>query len=69
MEIAQTERRFDLIRFTDRCGQKCKLQKSSNTTEDSIWLGVLEDAMHLTRQQVKELLPFLQNFVDRGELL
>ena len=27
-------------KFIDRCGYECSIQKSSNATEDCIWLGI-----------------------------
>lgn len=76
-----TDRGFDIIEFKDRYEQPCTLQKSSLATEDCIWLGVHEEIdlntketigpgirMHLTQDQVKELLPLLQKFADTGEL-
>ena len=107
MDLNKTNRGFDIIEFEDRSGEKCSLQKSSNATEDCIWLGMtnpdikefyplpretdeswfditIEDLqqikkrpqneihafsrMHLTRKQVKELLPYLRNFVKTGNL-
>jgi hypothetical protein len=68
MNIEKTERGFDIIEFLDRYGNGCSLQKSSLATEDCIWLGVNESRMHLTQGQVKALLPYLQRFVDTGEL-
>jgi hypothetical protein len=68
MNIEKTERGFDIIEFLDRYGVECSLQKSSLATEDCIWLGVNESRMHLTQGQVKALLPYLQRFVDTGEI-
>ncbi|MCA3269227.1 MAG: hypothetical protein ACK5XX_05330 [Holosporales bacterium] len=71
MNIEKTERGFDIIEFLDRYGNGCSLQKSSLATEDCIWLGVDTEPparMHLTQGQVKALLPYLQRFVDTGEI-
>lgn len=40
--------------------------KYINTTLPKNWM--VESEMHLTREQVKELLPLLQNFVETGDL-
>jgi len=77
----RTSRGFSLIEFKDMYDQPCSLQKSSIATEDCIWLGVHDQIdlntkqvigpaqrMHLTQEQVKELIPLLQKFVDTGEL-
>lgn len=63
-----TNRGFDIAKFKDSYGVECSLQKSSSATQDKIWLGVAENRMHLTRKQVEELLPYLTNFVSKGEL-
>lgn len=76
-----TLRGFTRYDFTDLYGAECSIQKSSLATEDAIWFGVDEPPpdtdhaksgcwgrMHLTQDQVAELLPLLQKFVDTGEL-
>ena len=77
MKKSKTPRGFSIYKFNDRNNQECSLQKSSLATEDAIWLGVDEDPnedlsifsrMHLTKGQVKKLLPLLQNFVKTGEI-
>lgn len=94
MEIEQTQRGFDITKFTDRYGAQCSLQKSSIATEDCIWLGIdnpkltvfenknkgryiitempdnfdVNARMHLTREMVQEMLPYLQKFAESGEL-
>lgn len=74
MKKTKTLRGFDRIDFKDRYNQFCSLQKSSLASEDAIWLGVDIDLdgkentrMHLTREQVKELLPHLQRFAETGD--
>lgn len=74
----KSNRGFDVAEFLDRYGSKCRLQKSSLATEDCIWFGVDTPfpswtgtgnvSMHLTQQQVRELLPFLTRFALTGEL-
>lgn len=68
MHIKKTQRGFDLIEFVDHYGAACSLQKSSLATEDCIWLGTNTNRMHLTQEQVSQLLPELQSFVETGEL-
>ncbi|MBY6918144.1 hypothetical protein FDB50_15550 [Clostridium botulinum] len=64
-----TERGFKLISFKDLYGKKCNIQESSLATEEAIWFGVEEvSRMHLSREQVKEILPILQKYVDTGEI-
>lgn len=70
MKLNKTERGFSVLEFFDRYGEHCSLQKSSLATEDAIWFG-RDNAfarMHLTQEMVAELLPYLQKFVDTGEL-
>lgn len=69
-----TSRGFLRGDFEDSYGQKCSLQESS-ADFNAIWLGVNIDAdgkesspMHLTQEQVRELLPHLQKFVETGKL-
>ncbi len=78
MELKKTERGFSYIEFVDRYEQVCSLQISSLATERAIWIGIdnanpkilARDAnsMQLTQEQVKELLPHLQAFVETGEI-
>lgn len=63
-----TERGFAVAEFIDRYGFACSIQKSSIATEDCIWLGVNDQRMHLTQEQVAALLPLFQHFVTTGEL-
>lgn len=107
IKIGKTERGFEKGKFIDDYGMECSIQKSSNATENCIWLGVddvkpqlmssdairlglrkrtfdendngwvafkipkevlLSTRMHLTQEQVKDLLPMLQKFAETGEL-
>ena len=75
MELQKTSRNFSIAEFSDLYGSKCSLQKSSLATDDAIWLGVdlpfngqVGVRMHLNREQLAELLPYLQRFVETGEL-
>lgn len=93
MEIKQTNRGFDILKFNDSYNVECSLQKSSSALEDKVWFGVNSPnlqvftpgigyqpfetdldihsttRMHLTKEQVKEFLPYLQKFVETGELI
>ena len=78
MDIKQTFRGFPFIEFEDSNNKICSLQKSSVVTEHFIWLGVEKDCasnkvlmdsrMLLNREQVKELLPHLQTFIETSEI-
>jgi len=65
------------LSFEDDYKQKCSLQKSNSALDHKIWLGVDKDVngkavvarMHLTQEQVKDLLPFLQKFADTGDFI
>jgi hypothetical protein len=77
-----TQRGFGIIKFQDKYGESCSIQKSSLATDDCIWFGcdrngIFKDGdrtyessmrMHLNREKVKELLPILQKFVETGEI-
>lgn len=72
----KVENGLSKISFEDDYKQHCSLQKSNATLENKIWLGVEKDIngkavnarMHLTQEQVKSILPYLQKFVETGEL-
>ena len=70
------EKGLSKISFEDDYKQQCSLQKSNAALENKIWLGVEKDIngkivngrMHLTQEQVRDILPYLQKFADTGEL-
>ena len=64
----KTDRGFNIDEFQDRYDIPCSLQESSLATEDCIWLGANGNRMHLTKDHVKKLLPYLQTFVETGRL-
>lgn len=75
IELKNTSRGFLRADFFDRYGSECSLQGSSLASEHAIWLGVDKPfdgepntRMHLTQEQVRDLLPLLQHFADTGEL-
>lgn len=99
-EITTTGRGFRIIRFPEKNGNICTMQKSSAAMVDAIWLGsetigikkftpgetdwqdltefdepandgvsyIANNRMELTRDQVERLLPYLQRFVETGEI-
>jgi hypothetical protein len=67
MKIERTSHGFAIVKFTDRYGVDCSLQKSSLAFEDAIWLGTSE-RMHLTQDMVRDLLPLLTRFVETGDI-
>lgn len=69
MKISKTERGFDLIEFTDKYGHDCVIQKSSIATQNCIWIGRKHSSMHLNRDQVSELMPILQKFIETGDIV
>jgi len=68
VKITHTLRGFELIEFLDDNGQECRLSQSSSAEAYKIWLGVTENRMHLTQQQVSDLIPHLRQFVQTGSL-
>jgi hypothetical protein len=69
MKFRFTERRFARFDFIDRYGEECAIQDSSLASEAAIWLGVNDNRMHLTREQVAELVPILQRFLDTDSIV
>lgn len=66
--MSKTQRGFARMDFKDYYGSDCSLQKSSIIEPECVWLGAGKDRMHLTQDHVRRLLPYLQHFVDTGEL-
>lgn len=62
-------RGFAIVNFNDLYQEKCSIQDSSNGEHKAIWIGVNSSRMHLTQDMVKQLLPFLQEFADKGDYL
>jgi len=73
----KVETSLNKITFEDDFKQNCSLQKSNAVLDSKIWFGVDKDIngkavnarMHLTQEQVREFLPYLEKFVETGELL
>jgi len=71
MKINRTNRGFEIIEFKDHYGESCSLQQSSLAEYEppgssAIWFGVGENRMHLSLKQVKQLIPYLDNWVKYG---
>ena len=74
MEVRKTDRGFEVIDFNDQYGEECSLQQSSLAIyqppgTSAVWFGVNKNRMHLTLEQVKELLPYLQAWVENGSFI
>lgn len=80
IELTRTTRGFVIGKFYDAYDANCSIQESSSI-DPHIWLGsddlqekhhvtgeILSTRMHLSREQVEELLPLLHYFVDNGHL-
>jgi hypothetical protein len=70
-DIEKTERGFEIIHFEDYNGTECSLLQSSLAHYEppgasAIWLGANSERMHLTLDQVKELVILLQNWLNHG---
>lgn len=68
VEIAATARGFSRGAFVDLYGEQCSIQDSSLATEDAIWLGADKNRMHLSREHVTALMPFLTMFLNTGSI-
>jgi hypothetical protein len=70
-EIKYTQRGFQKIEFLDLYDNWCSLQQSSFAKYDTpgtsaVWLGQSTQRMHLDRDQVQNLVKYLQNWLDNG---
>jgi hypothetical protein len=71
------EKGISKITFLDDFKQQCSIQQSSSTLENKIWFGVDKDIngkaivarMHLTQEQIREIIPYLQKFASTGVLI
>jgi hypothetical protein len=54
MKKEKTERGFGIIKFFDRYGEECSLQKSSIGTEDCIWVGISEAVPRIMAKDTSE---------------
>ena len=49
-----TERGFGIIEFVDLYGTKCNIQKSSLSTKDAIWMGVIDANPQIMESKIKD---------------
>lgn len=65
-----TPRGFDYLAFTDWAEAACKLQHSSWAEDEAIWFGRdTGPRMHLERDRIAALLPYLARFAEGRALL
>ena len=64
LKVRATNRGFPFVEVLDYYRKPCRLQLSSLADKECVWLG----ENHLSREQIAELLPFLQAFVEKGYL-
>ena len=76
ISIVATDRGFIRGDFTDISGQACSIQESSLATAGAIWFGLAQSAdglthtpnrMHLTSDELLQVLDPLRKFADKGE--
>lgn len=78
MKVETTGRGFEIIKFEDHNKQSCSLQQSSGIGdyEDAydrpgssfLWFGIDGQRMHLSREQVADLIQHLQAWSKSGSL-
>jgi hypothetical protein len=68
VQIGVTDRGFSRGAFVDLYGEACSIQDSSLARIDAIWLGADTNRMHLSRDHVAALLPFLEHFLGTGSI-
>lgn len=69
--IIQTGNNFPAGHFNDWYNKPCVISLSSLADDRCIWLGQTTTpgaAMLLNQEQVKDLIPILQRFVDTGDI-
>jgi hypothetical protein len=72
-KLEYTSRGFEFIEFLDLYEYPCSLQQSSlchvlndKPGSTAIWLGVLENRMHLDKTLVKALIKNLKHWINIG---
>lgn len=71
LNVDKTNNGLAIVRFRDDANIECSLQESSFHGGDGpyIWLGYHHGhRMHLTQEMVRALLPYLNRFIDVGEI-
>lgn len=68
LKVVRTEKGFPRIDFNDTYSEACHIQMSSVADYEAIWIGTNKRSMHLTREQVDDLLPYLIEFANNGAL-
>lgn len=71
LPIIQTGHDFPRGYFNDWYNKPCVISLSSLADDSCIWVGRVDNpdsAMLLNQEQVKELIPVLQRFVDTGDI-
>lgn len=54
MKFEQTGRGFQIVEFTDRCGETCTIQESSAMDEEGIiWLGCKDLDVKVMKEDIK----------------
>lgn len=66
-EAAHTKHRPRYF-FWDTYGTRCSIEKGASAFSDRLWLGAHENRMHLTKEQVRDLIPLLKEFVESGTI-
>jgi hypothetical protein len=69
LTVKQEGTDFPIAQFTDFYDHPCSVEQSSIFFPKCIWLGRDGYQMHLSVEQVKELLPVLERFVEYGDII
>ena len=65
LTVKTTHNDLGIVQFTDINQEKCSIQESSKG-DGSLWLGVNNARMHLSKDMIKQLLPFMTFFVNEN---
>lgn len=68
IKVEQHGLEFPEAKFKDFYDKDCYIKLSSIVEPRCIWLGSWQGPMHLNLDQVAQLMPILQRFVDTGDI-
>jgi hypothetical protein len=69
MVVLETSKGFPVIDFIDHHGNACSMEISSIADPYCLWIGLVgHPKMHISADQLKELMPHFEKFIENREL-